>query len=336
MPTKDYYSILGVPKNASEAEIKKSYRKLARKYHPDVNAGDKKAEEKFKQVSEAHDVLSDPEKRKVYDEFGAEGLRAGFDPEQARQFRQWQSFGGRGGTGGGPEFFSNFSFQSGPGGMGGFDSLFRDLFGGAAGRAGDPRETRFTSRGARKGRDVESSLEVDFLTAVQGGLTRITLQKASDRGGLSATETIDVNVPAGVTDGSRIRLAGKGDPGMNGGAPGDLFISIRVRPHHLFERDGDSLRIEVPVTVREALQGAEIPVPTLQGTVQLKIPPGTKSGQVLRLKGKGVRNLKSKVPGDMYVKVRVQVPVTRDKEALKAAETLDRFYEGDIRRNIRL
>ena len=314
MATKDYYSVLGVKKGASDSEIKKAYRKLARKYHPDVNAGDKKAEEKFKQVSEAHDVLSDPDKRKIYDEFGEEGLRAGFDPEQARQFRQWQNFGGRAGAGGGPEFFSNFSFQSDPRGTGGFDSLFRDLFGGGAGHPGGQRETRFSSRGPRKGRDVESSLEVDFLTAVQGGLTRITLQKASNGPGLSSTETIDVNVPPGVADGSRIRLSGKGDSGLNGGPPGDLYISIRVRPHPLFEREGDSLRIEMPITVREAMQGAEVSVPTLEGTVQLKIPPGTKSGQVLRLKGKGVRNLKTKVAGNMYVKVRVQVPSPKTRK----------------------
>ncbi len=336
MAAKDFYSILGVQKKASESEIKKAYRKLARTHHPDVNKGDKKAEEKFKQVSEAHDVLSDPAKRKIYDEFGEEGLRAGFDPEQARQFRQWQSFGGRGGTAGGPEFFSNFSFQSGSGGTGGFDSLFKDLFGGGGGPGGQQRESRFTSRGPRKGRDVESSLEVDFLTAVQGGVTRITLQKATNLGDLSGMETIDVNVPAGVDDGSRIRLAGKGDVGMNGGPSGDLYITIRIRPHHLLERDGDSLRMEMPITVREAMQGAEISVPTLQGTVQLKIPRGTKSGQVFRLKGKGVLNLKTKSPGDMYVKVRVQVPVTRNQEALKAAEALDKFYEGDIRKDMRL
>lgn len=336
MAAKDYYSILGVGRNASESEIKKAYRRLARKYHPDVNAGDKKAEERFKQVSEAHDVLADAEKRKIYDEFGEEGLRAGFDPEQARQFRQWQSFAGRGRAGGGPEFFSNFSFQGGPAGAGGFEDLFKDLFGGATGFTGRATGTPFTSRGPRKGRDVESSLEVDFLTAAQGGPTRISLQKATGRGGLSPMETIDVNVPAGVNDGSRIRLAGKGEPGEDGGPPGDLYISIRVRSHPLLERDGDSLRMEIPVTVREAMQGAEVSVPTLEGPVQLKIPPGTKSGQVLRLRGKGVPNMKTKSRGDMYVKVKVEVPVTNDEEALQAATTLERFYKRDIRSHIRL
>jgi DnaJ-class molecular chaperone len=149
-------------------------------------------------------------------------------------------------------------------------------------------------------------------------------------------ETIDVNIPAGVDEGSKIRLAGKGEPGFDGGTPGDLYIVTHVRPHPVFRRDVDSLNVDIPVKVSEAVKGAEVTIPTPGGPVQLKIPPGTKSGQRLRLKGKGVPNLKTKVPGDMYVTVRVQVPSTTDPEARRAAEGLDRFYEGDIRRDVRL
>lgn len=187
-----------------------------------------------------------------------------------------------------------------------------------------------------KGQDVESSLEVDFLTAIKGSTTRVTLQKGVDERGAPKSETIDVKIPLGVNDGSRIRLAGKGEPGFGGGTAGDLYILIKVRPHGVFERDGDTLKVEIPVTVSEAMNGAQVSVPTPDGQVQLKVPKGTKSGQVLRLKGKGVPNMKTKVPGDMLVTVRVQVPETADEQALKAAETLDKFYGKDIRKNVRL
>lgn len=385
MADKDLYAALGVGRNATTDEIKKAYRKLARKYHPDVNPGNKEAEEKFKSISEANEVLSDAEKRKIYDEFGYEGLRAGFDPEQARQYRQWQEAGGARGGGGhsffraGPDAQESYKYS-------GFEDIFSDLFGSGGGRA--------AARGPARGRDVETSLEVDFLTAVKGATTRVSLQRntscsrcggtgrvspAGDSvcktcngtgqtrvaqgpinfnqacpdcggtgragepcpvchgsGAVPATETIDVTIPAGVHDGSKIRLAGKGEPGFDGGPPGDLYITTHVRAHHLFHRDGDSLRVDLPVKVSEALNGAEVTIPTPAGPVQLKIPPGTRSGQRLRLKGKGVPNLKSKVPGDMYVTVRVQVPTTTDPEARRAAESLDRFYEGDVRSDIRL
>jgi len=385
MGGKDFYSVLGVGKNATTDEIKKAYRKLARKYHPDVNPGNKDAEEKFKALSEAHEVLSDPEKRKNYDEFGEEGLRAGFDAEQARQYRQWQRAGGF------PGGAEGFSWQAAPGSdqggfkYAGFEDIFSDLFGSAKGAA---------AKGAQRGRDVESSLEVDFLTSIKGGTTRIAFhhdricgkcegtgrvstssdsvckvcngtgqtrvaqgpfnfsQTCATCGGtgrtreicpdchgsgiLPGSETIDVNVPAGVDDGSRIRLAGKGEPGRGGAAAGDLYIVIKVRPHPIFKREGDSLGVEIPVTVSEAMNGAEISVPTPGGAVALKIPRGTRSGQRLRLKGKGVPNLKTKVPGDMFVTVRVQTPPTDNAEALAAARTLDRFYAEDIRSDIRL
>lgn len=381
----DLYAVLGVKRDATTDEIKKSYRKLARKYHPDVNPGNKEAEDKFKSMSNAHEVLSDPEKRKIYDEFGEDGLRAGFDPEQARQYRQWQQAGGggfgRAAQGGGfsGDYGGQESFK-----YSGFEDIFSELFGGRASAA----------RGPSKGQDVESSLEVDFLTAIKGGTTRIMLQKhqpcskcggtgrvssgtdsvcktckgtgqtkvaqgpinfsqaCPDCGGtgragevchlcrgigmIPGSETIDVNIPAGVDDGSRIRLAGKGEPGRAGGPPGDLFIVIKVRPHPIFKRDGDSLNVDIPVKIGEAMNGAEVTVPTPTGPVQLKIPAGTISGQRLRLKGKGVPNLKTKTPGDMYVTVKVQVPATKDAKALEAAAVLDQYYHGDVRRDIHL
>ena len=384
MADKDLYGVLGVKKDAKKEDIKKAYRKLARKYHPDVNPGNKEAEDRFKAISHAHEVLADPEKRKIYDEFGEEGLRAGFDPEQARQYRQWQQAGGFAGRRGSHRY-SGFSPGDSEFRYSGFEDVFSDLFG----AGGGPSAT-----GPLQGRDVESRLEIDFLTAIRGGTTRVTLQNkraCSSCGGtgrisapgnpvcqhcngtgqtrvaqgpfnfnqscpqcggtgrvgevcsvcrgtgmVEGTETIDVTIPVGVKDGSRIRLAGKGEPGTKGGAPGDLYVVLSVRPHPLFKRDGDSLSVDIPVSVSEAMSGAEITVPTPAGPVQLKVPKGTRSGQRLRLKGKGVPNLKTKVSGDLYVTVRVQVPSTEDPEALSAAKTLDRFYQGDLRQDVRL
>lgn len=381
MAGKDLYAALGVKRDATAAEIKKAYRKLARKHHPDVNPGNKEAEEKFKQFSEAYDVLSDGEKRKIYDEFGEEGLRTGFDAEQARQYRQWQQAGGFGRTASGPGYSAEFFTDQGGSRYSGFEDIFSDLFGAGA-----------AAKGPSKGRDIESQLEIEFLTAIKGGTTRITLQKPKEcprcagagristgsdsvcktcrgtgqtrvaqgpinfsqacpdcggtgrageicpecrgAGSVPSTETIDVNIPAGVDEGSRIRLAGKGEPGRAGGPPGDLFIIMRVRPHPIFKRDGDSLHVDLPVTIGEAMNGAEVTVPTPTGSVELKIPPGTRSGRRLRLKGKGIPNLKTKAPGDMFVTVRVQIPDTQDAEAREAASSLDRFYEGDLRKEI--
>ena len=383
MAGKDLYAALGVKKDATAAEIKKAYRKLARKHHPDVNPGNKEAEENFKKISEAHDVLSDPEKRKIYDEFGEDGLRAGFDPEQERQFRQWKQAGGSGRSSYGPGYSAESFAGQGGSRYSGFEDIFSDLFGGSA-----------QARGPSRGRDIESRLEIDFLTAINGGTTRIALQKSKScpkcdgtgrvstgadsicrtcggtgqtrvaqgplnfsqvcpdcqgtgRGGepcpecrgagiIPSTETIDVTIPAGVDEGSKIRLAGKGEPGRAGAPPGDLYIIMQVRPHSVFKREGDSLIVDLPVTVGEALNGAEVTVPTPTGPVELKIPRGTRSGQRLRLKGKGVPNLKTKQRGDMFVTIRVQIPKTQDPEALKAASILDGFYEADVRREIRL
>lgn len=377
----DYYEALGVKRDATTEQIKKAYRKLARKHHPDVNPGNKDAEDTFKRISEAHEVLSDPEKKSMYDEFGGDGLRAGFDPQQARQFRDWQQSGR---FAGGPGYSFNFGTDEGGARFSGFEDVFGEIFSG-----------RGSSRtGPVRGQDVESSLDVDFVTAISGGTTRVTMQRheqcsrcagtgrvlstgdsvcrtcngtgqtrvgkgpisfnqpcpdcrgvgrstevcpqCGGAGSIPGSETIDVTIPVGVRDGSRIRLSGKGEPGRNGGPPGDLYIVTKVRSHSCFHREGDSLRLELPVTVSEAMNGAEVTVPTPTGPVELKIPRGTKSGQRLRLKGKGVPNLKTKVPGDLYVVVRIQVPSTDHSEALEAAKILDRFYETDVRRDIRL
>ncbi|MFH0960627.1 MAG: J domain-containing protein [Pseudomonadota bacterium] len=384
MAGSDYYSVLGVKKDASEGDIKKAYRKLARKHHPDINPGDKQAEEKFKTISQAYEALSDHEKRKIYDEFGEDGLRSGFDPDQARQYKQWTQQGGHTGHGRGfGGFGGDTSYDAGGFRYSGFEDVFSDLFGGTQ-----------ANKGPSKGRDVESTLELDFGSAIHGGSRRVTIQSSQhckscggigrvsppggdvcrtcngtgqtgvaqgplhfnrtcpDCGGTGragefckdcggsgfkpSSETIDVTIPAGVKDGSKIRLAGKGTPGSNGGSPGDLYIITRVAPHPYYKRDGDSLKVELPVTVSEAINGGEIPVETPTGAVQLKIPKGTKGGQRFRLRGKGVPNLKTKVPGDLYVTIRIQVPETDDEEAVSAARTLDRFYKGNPRQSIKL
>lgn len=295
---RDYYEILGVPRGASGEEIKKSYRRLAKKYHPDVNKGDKKAEEKFKDISQAYDVLGDSDKRKKYDQFGEWAERGGFDP--ARQaYRTWTWTSGPGPTGGG----------GGPGG-GGFDfaDLF-DFFGTAQPQRTKRRRTPFEE--APAGRDLYVSVSVGFEEAVRGGVHRVTL----DRGGHE--ERLDVKIPAGIRDGGKIRLAGKGESG------GDLYIKVNVASHPLFWREDDDLAIEIPITITEAALGAEVKVPTLDGAVHLKIPAGTPSGQKFRIKGKGVPRVGSAGRGDLYVLTKVIVPPKLDDESRELLKRLD-------------
>jgi molecular chaperone DnaJ len=346
---KDLYAVLGVAKGASPDDIKKAYRKLARKHHPDVNAGNKQAEERFKEISVAHDVLTDPEKRKLYDEFGFEGLASGFDPARAREYKRWAesghgfSFRPEGGAGGGFEGFG-FDFQT----RGGrrrraaddersFADILNEMFGGGGG-AGE------AAPGARGGADIEHPMEVDFLDAIRGTQTAISLRRpvpcpqchgtgrqgmractrCSGTGTIEQRERLTVKIPPGVNDGARVRVKGKGGIGRDG-TPGDLYLRIKVRPHPLITREGKDLTIEVPITVGEAMRGASISVPTLEGRVQLKIPKGSQSGQRLRLRGRGVRDPKGGVPGDLYARLMVQVPkdgaVERVKEAVEAIES---------------
>lgn len=288
---KDFYATLGVSKEASDAELKKVYRKLARQHHPDSNPGDAAAEARFKEISEAYSVLSDPEQRREYDQvraLGAGGARfsaggGGFE----------DVFGGMFGGGG--------QFQAGD-----FQDLFGGLFGGGAAGGGFGR----APRGPSKGRDQTAGVTLDFLTAIQGDTVSIAAQ-----GGKPMT----VKIPAGVADGQKIRLRGKGEPSPSGGPPGDLTLTVTVRPHPVFERDGLNLRLDVPVTFVEAALGATIEVPTLDGDpVKLKVSPGTPSGRVLRVKGRGVKSAKG--TGDLLATVQVAVPSHLSADAAKKLE----------------
>lgn len=294
---KDFYRILGVAKTAGEAEIKKAYRKLARKYHPDSNPGDTTAETKFKEISEAYAVLSDTEERAEYDQIramGAGGARFTAGGGGSQGFED--IFGGM--FGGGHRGGAQFGGQPGgfrTGGQG-YDDIF-NMFGGGA------------PRGPQPGRDIQASTTLDFETAV-GGQT-VTLQAP---GG-----PVKVKIPAGVADGQKIKVRGKGEPSPNGGSAGDIIVTVHVRKHPVFERDGQNLRLKVPVTFSEAALGATIEVPTLGGeTVRLRVQPGTPSGRVLRVKGRGVKSAKG--TGDLLAEVQIVVPSHLSDAAREALE----------------
>ncbi len=353
MSKRDYYEVLGVAKNASDDEIKKAYRKLAMKHHPDRNPDDKTAEEKFKEAKEAYEVLSDGDKRAAYDQFGHEGV----NPQ------------------GGPGGFGGFG-----GGAGGFDfsDIFEGIFGGAAGGAGRGRSNVY------RGADLRYNLEITLEEAARGTETKIripTLEECETCKGTGAKpgtqpttcptcqghgqvrmqqgffsiqqtcprchgsgkviaepcsachgqgrvkkhKTLSVKIPAGVDDGDRIRLAGEGEAGVNGGPPGDLYVQIHLKAHALFKRDGDDLHCEMPVSFATAALGGEVEIPTLDGHARLKVAPETQSGQVLRLKGKGIKGVRSSAPGDLYCHVVVETPVklsSRQKELLREFESL--------------
>jgi curved DNA-binding protein len=302
----DLYATLGVSRTASEDEIRKAYRKLARKHHPDVNPNDRKAEERFKEISFAYEVLSDKDKRARYDEFGLQGVSAGFDPGQAREYARWSQGAQR------SPFHETFS-------EGGEIDL-EDLLGGMFGGARRPR-------GPARGRDAEGEIEVDFLDAVRGGEVRV---QVAGRG------TLRIKVPPGADSGTKIRLAGQGDPGAQGGAAGDLYLALRVRPHPYFTREGSDLQLELPVTVPELVQGASVEVPTPDGPVTMKIPPRSASGRVLRLRGKGAAKLGSTERGDLYVKLVAELPDPADPRLEAIAKELEPLYEGrDVRARLR-
>jgi curved DNA-binding protein len=324
MAERDLYKILGVERGASQDEIRKVYRKLARKYHPDINPGNKDAEAKFKEISGAHDVLGDPEKRKLYDEFGEAGLASGFDAEKARTYRQWQEqaarTGGRAGAGG----FGAGGFGAQEFDMGDLGDIFGDLFG---------RARRTKPSGPTRGHDIEAAMDIDFLDAVRGFQTGLTLQRPDGTGAVKP-ETIRVNFPPGAEEGKRIRVPGKGEPGFQGGPPGDLFITPRIRPHPLLTRSGRDITMDLPITVGEAVRGATVEVPTPTGPVKVKIPPTAQSGQLLRVKGKGVPAHGKSPAGDLYLRLMVQVP--KDGVARDAVERIDQAYTGDVRKDLRL
>jgi molecular chaperone DnaJ len=294
---KDFYKILGVAKDVSDAELKKVYRKLARQYHPDSNPGDAKAEAKFKEISEAYSVLSDPAQRREYDQVRAMGGGARFT-------------GGAGGQG----FPGGF-----PGGAGGFEDVFSNLFGGG-GRGG------FGGFGPQRGSDLTMTTSLNFIDGVKGTSIKVNL------GG----KDVSVNIPAGVNDGQKIKLRGKGQASPNGGEAGDLIITCNIKPHPIFSRDGNNIRVTVPVTYAEAVLGATIMVPTLGGEpVKLKVSPGTPNGRVLRVKGRGV--VTAKHEGDLLATVEIAVPSHVSDKAKKALEEFDGMLpEEDPRAEILL
>ncbi|KQR51417.1 molecular chaperone DnaJ [Leifsonia sp. Leaf336] len=302
---KDFYKVLGVSKDVSEAELKKTYRKLARKYHPDSNPGDAAAEAKFKEISEANSVLSDPEQRKEYDQIRAMGSGARFTaPGSGGQGGFDDVFGGMFGAqdAGG----QRYTFQQG--GQGGFDDVFGGLFGN--GRFGSASGGFRGYGGPTRGNDVTAHTTIDFVTATKG--ETISLQAADGK-------PFKVKIPAGVADGQKIKLRGKGQPSPDGGEPGDIVLTVTVRKHPVFERDGLNLRVTVPVTFAEAALGATIEVPTLGGDpVKLRVAPGTPSGRVLRVKGRGVQTAKG--TGDLLAVVQIAVPSHLSAEAKEALE----------------
>ena len=398
---KDYYEILGVKKSASTEDIRKAFRKLARKYHPDVNPGDKAAEEKFKTLSEANDVLSDPKKRKIYDQLGF--YSDNIDPAAAEAYSRGGPTGaggfggfpggqpGAGGQGQGVPFdFSGFDFndmfegsrgRTTSTGGGGFRDIFSSMFGGGRGAAA-------AQEGPEPGSDLEYQVNVPFWTAIRGGVMRLnitrqdacanchgngvieqpgvcpqckgkgTIEQSANRmrfnvtcprchgtgknvsncpvchgeGVVTRTEPLEVRIKAGTRDGQRIRIPAKGNAGVHGGPPGDLYVIIRTENHSVFRREGDDIYVTVPVTATEAALGAKIEVPTIDGRALLKVPPGTQSGQKLRLREKGVPSAtKEGVRGDEIVEVKVTVPMPRDEKTKELLRELAKLNPEDPR-----
>jgi molecular chaperone DnaJ len=375
----DYYELLGVPRKASVKDIRTAFRKLARKYHPDLNPGDKSAEEKFKQIQEAYDVLSDSKKRQMYDQYGfySENLPPGGYP------------GGAGAGAGDPGVnfdFGGFDFGGGTGTTGGGGANFRDLFsqffGGRGGAAMEPEQ--------EPGGDLEYQIEINFWDAVRGAVKKLSItrmdscetchgtgavgspqtcptcngtgsvQQAAGKmrfnvpctrcggtgklrtpcktcggeGRVRRTETIDVRIPAGVDNGGRVRVPGKGNAGTMGAPPGDLYLRVVVKQHPFFERRGDDLYTKVPVTVAEATLGAKIEVPTMDGRALVRIPPGTNSGKTLRLREKGVPSAKNGARGDQYVEIQVIVPQPTDERVRTLMKDLEKVAPEDPRKDL--
>jgi DnaJ-class molecular chaperone len=332
---RDYYEVLGVNKSASEADIKSAFRKQARKYHPDVNPGDKSAEEKFKEINEAYEVLSDPEKRQRYDQLG-QNWKAG---EEFRPPPGWE----REHAGDMGDFFT------GAGGSG-FSDFFEALFGGRPGaRAG--------AGFAMRGRDIEADIALNLEEAHRGGVRTLTLQVTENcpecrgagskdgkaicplcrgRGAIQRPKALEVTIPKGLRDGSVIRLGGQGEPGARGAQPGDLFLRARVQPHPLFEITGsDDVQVELPIAPWEAALGAKVMVPTLEGPVEMTIPPGSQGGQRLRLRGQGL-NRRGGGRGDQYARLKIVVPprlTPQEKELLEKLRAESRFNARELMPN---
>ena len=312
MAAKNYYEILGIKRDAGEKEIKQAYRRLARKYHPDVNAGDKSAENKFKEVNEAYEVLSDKEKRQKYDRFGDKWQYADqFQQAGGQQAPQWDF----------PQGGGAYHFTEGE--MGNMDSLFEELFGGARTRTSQRRVPR-------RGQDLESPVEVTLEEAYSGTSRTLSLQleepcptcRGSGRiqnlpcstcrgtGTVASIKRLEVKIPPGVSSGSRVRIAGKGQPSSTGGDSGDLYLIVSVRPHPSLERQGDDLHVTVPVPLTVAVLGGEVQVPTPKGKLALKVPPETQNGRIFRLAGQGMPHLGRSTRGDLMAKVSVVLPTS--------------------------
>lgn len=293
MAQKDYYEALGVAKDASADDIKKAFRKLAVKYHPDRNQGDTAAEEKFKEINEAYAVLSDPEKRKKYDAFGSSDFHQQYSQE---------------------DIFRNFDFSGTfkDMGMGGGEDIFSRLFGGAFGRGGG----RGFSRGPRQGGDLSLTVDLGFRDAAAGGERLVAFRRNGQR------EELKVKIPAGVDNGSRIRIAGKGSDGENGGPNGDLYLDIRVANDPVFTRDGGDLFVERTIRFSEACLGVSLEVPTLEDPKRIKVPAGIQPGTKIRLKGCGIKALGSNAKGDLFVKIAVHVPEGLNSSQKKLVEEL--------------
>lgn len=314
----DYYKALDVSRTASPEEIQKAYRKLARKYHPDMNPDDAAAKKKFQQVQKAYDVLNDPEKRKLYDQFGPsfENIAAGGGP------------GGAGPGGAGPfpfdieQIFGGGRGAGGGGGGGGFQfegdlgDIFQQFTGGGRGRG---RRHAPPARGS----DLAAEVTIPFNTAVLGGFREISIE----RGG--KYETIQIKIPAGIDTGKKIRLRGRGEPGA-GGESGDLLVTIHVAPHPHFRRQGQNLELRLPVTLGEAALGCTVDVPTPGGVVALKLPPNSSSGRRLRVKGQGVRTSSGEA-GDLVVELQIKLPESLDQPARDAVAAIEQAYKGRIR-----
>ncbi|MBA3465364.1 MAG: DnaJ domain-containing protein [Deltaproteobacteria bacterium] len=294
------YDTLGVAKTATADDIRKAYRKLARKHHPDVNPGDKAAEAKFKKIASAYEVLSDETKRKSYDEFGDESLQGGFDPAKAREYQRWQSSrqqrSSRFGEGGGPVDFD-----------------FSDFFGGRS------------QRGPTKGQDMHAQVDIDLRQAIDGTELQADLPGHGQ---------VRVRIPKGADTGSTLRVPGKGAPGRNGGPPGDLVIETVLRPHPHLRREGLDLYMTLPVTVGEAYNGASVDVPTFEGPVKLKIPARSQQRAKLRLRGKGVPRKDDR--GDMIVELDVRMPDKADDTLADALKSVDALYGKPVREGITL
>jgi molecular chaperone DnaJ len=311
MAGKDYYDILGVKKDASEKEVKQAYRRLARRYHPDVNPGDKSAEAKFKEINEAYEVLSDKDKRRKYDRFGDKWQYADQFTQGGQQTQYWDFSPGGG---------ASYSFTGGD--MGDLESIFEGLFGGARSRTFHRRAQ------PRRGQDLESPVEITLEEAYHGTSRTISLQVgepctackgtgliqkvpcATCRGAgmVTSIKRLEVKIPPGVQNGSRVRIAGKGQPSYSGGASGDLYLKIAVKPHSAFERRGDNLHVNVPVPLAVAILGGEVQVLTPKGKLALKVPPETQNGRVFRLTGQGMPHLGKSTRGDLLARVNVVLP----------------------------